>query len=138
MPMAAGPPGAVPTGSMRTKTLRAGLPFGSTTRPPTASCASAFALKFGSEGFVQEPAFGTLVPAPGNFATSSSHAGPFAGVASLSFASLPSFALVRPATPADGLSSPDLESVDLHPASASTAAINPTPARLMDLPSPPG
>src|SRR5688500_12924206 len=121
MPTADGLLCGAPAGSMRTNTLRAGRPAGSSTRPPSASWASAFAVAFGSP----EADFGTPVPAPG-ILPSSSHDSPVGPpFASLSFAVLPFI----PATPAGNLSSP--LSADLHPASASTAAIRMAPAALM-------
>ena len=126
MPIGAAP-GAALTASTRMKIFLAGRLNVSTTRPPTASWASALALKFGLFGsLAHEPALGTLVSAPGSFATGSSHVAPFT-----SLLSLPSLVLVRAVEVPPGSFPVDLWSVLLQPARASMAAINPAPARLM-------
>src|SRR5947209_1200716 len=110
--------------------LRAGLPFGSRTTPLMSSCAAIFGLKFGSFGLMPLP-FGTPVPAPGNFALSSSQ---LPGALSGSFSLSLSLFLERPTAPPGDLSSPDFWSADLHPQrSASAAAKMTTPADLIGL-----
>src|SRR6266850_1978458 len=70
------PPAGALTASTRMKTFFAARPNESTTLPPTASCASALALKFGLLGSLDQfGAFGTPVSAPGSFAVGSSHFG---------------------------------------------------------------
>ena len=105
------------------KTFFAARPNESTTFPPTASCASVFALKFGLLGSLDQfGAFGTLVSPPGSFAVGSSH---FGG------GSLPSLLLGRAVELPVGSLPSGLLSVPLHPASTSTAASNPAPPRRM-------
>src|SRR5205823_8893280 len=126
MPIAAAPGGPL-TASTRTKTFFAGRPNESTTFPPTASWASALALKPGFAGsLAHDPPLGTAVSAPGSLATGSSHFG------APSFPSLP---LARDAAVPAGSLSAGFGSAVLHPASASTAAISPAPPRRMTQPS---
>src|SRR5689334_10238797 len=133
MPMAP-VPGASATFSMRMKARFTGRLKVSTTLPPRAFCAAAFALKLGLLGSSDhEPDLGTVVSPAGPRATESSHAGFLASFESFaSFLSLPRAALRPDGSRPVGFvfESPAL----LHPASARTAAISPAPPHLMAQP----